>query len=223
LNSYFTGGREASLAATFPGEDNVPRPDTSSLRRQEIIAATISVLAREGLARTTTRKLASEAKMNQATLLYYFETKDELLFAVLQQMMQITLEIARTAVAADLGLNESIAGALRAYWRHVEATPELQVMQYELTLYALRNPESAWLARQQYSGYCQVVEELFQDAFSAAGQTSRTPLDSLARFVVGGLDGMILQFVSDQDSERAQKDLNQLIAAVLALAVGAPV
>ena len=161
--------------------------------------------------------------MNQATLLYYFETKDELLFAVLQQMMQITLEIARTAVAADLGLNESIAGALRAYWRPVEATPELQVMQYELTLYALRNPESAWLARQQYSGYCQVVEELFQDAFSAAGQTSRTPLDSLARFVVGGLDGMILQFVSDQDSERAQKDLNQLIAAVLALAVGAPV
>jgi AcrR family transcriptional regulator len=147
LNSLFTGGGEAGLTAAFPGEDNVPRPDTSTLRRQEIIAATISVLAREGLARTTTRKLASEAKMNQATLLYYFETKDELLFAVLQHMMQVTLEIARTAVAADLDLNESIAGALRAYWRHVEATPELQVMQYELTLYALRNPESGWLAR----------------------------------------------------------------------------
>jgi AcrR family transcriptional regulator len=201
----------------------VPRPDTSSLRRQEIIAATISVLAREGLARTTTRKLASEANMNQATLLYYFETKDELLLAVLQQMMQVTMEIARTAVAADLGLNEGIAAALRAYWRHVEATPELQVMQYELTLYALRNPQSAWLARQQYSGYCQVVEELLRDAFSAAGQTSRTPLDSLARFVVGGIDGMILQFISDQDSERARKDLDQLTAAVLALAVGAAV
>jgi AcrR family transcriptional regulator len=201
----------------------VPRPDTSALRRQEIIAATISVLAREGLARTTTRKLAGEAKMNQATLLYYFETKDELLFAVLQQMMQITMEIARTAITSDLGLNESIAGALRAFWRHVEATLPLQIMQYELTLYALRNPESAWLARQQYSGYCQVVEELFRGAFASAGQTSRTPLDSLARFVVGGLDGMILQFVSDQDSERARQDLDQLITAVLALAFGAPV
>jgi hypothetical protein len=35
--------------------------------------------------------------------------------------------------------------------------------------------------------------------------------------VVGGLDGQILQFISDRDTARARRDLNHLIEAVLAL------
>ena len=194
------------------------RPDTSNERRAEIIAATIGLLARDGLTRTTTRKMAEAAGMNQATLLYYFDGKDDLLFAVLQEMMRSTQEIARSAVRAHRSLRETIAGGLRAFWEHVESAPELEIMQYELTLYALRNPDAAWLAKQQYSGYCAVVEQLFHDIFTAAGQTSHIPYDALARFVVGGLDGMILQFVSDRDSERAHTDLEHLTTAVLALA-----
>ena len=54
--------------------------------------------------------------------------------------------------------------------------------------------------------------------------TCALPLDALARFIVGGLDGLILQFVSDQDIARAHRDLESLIAAVIALADGsAPV
>jgi hypothetical protein len=54
--------------------------------------------------------------------------------------------------------------------------------------------------------------------------TCALPPDALARFIVGGLDGLILQFVSDQDIARAHRDLESLIAAVIALADGsAPV
>lgn len=193
-------------------------------RRTEILEAAIRVLARDGLAQASTRKLAAEAGINQATLLYHVGSKDELLLAVLREMMRQTREIAVAAAREDLPLREAIASSLRAFWQNVEATPELQVMQYELTLYALRNPEAAWLAREQYHGYCEVVEGVLRAASERQGVTCAIPLDGLARFIVGGLDGLILQFVSDRDIARARCDLESLIAAVIALAEGsAPV
>ncbi|MBF6591385.1 MAG: TetR/AcrR family transcriptional regulator [Ktedonobacterales bacterium] len=200
------------------------RTDSASRdRRDAILAAAIRVLARDGLAEATTRKIAAEAQVNQATLGYYFGNKDGLLLAVLREMMRITNEIARAAVPVGAGLREAIAESLTAFWASVEASPELQVMQYELTLYALRHPASAWLAKQQYDGYCAVVEALFTEACAAAAQVCAISCAELARFVVGGLDGMILQFISDHDRDRARHDLANLIAAVVALAEGAAV
>jgi AcrR family transcriptional regulator len=199
----------------------VGRPDTSGARRAEILAAAIRVLARRGLAETTTRKIAAEAGVNQAMLGYSFGSKDDLLSAVLQEMMRLTAEIVREVIVPKRETaREAISESIRAFWAHVESSPELQVMQYELTLYALRHPDSAWLAKQQYDGYCAVVEHLFEEAYADSGQTSALPLADLARFVVGGLDGMILQFVSDHDLNRARHDLEHLIQAIIALAEG---
>ena len=194
---------------------------TNTDRRTKILEAAIRVLARDGIAQASTRKLAAEAGINQATLLYYVGSKDELLMAVLREMMRQTQEIAVAAATEHpLPLRETIASSIRAFWRHVEAQPEFQVMQYELTLYALRNPAAAWLAREQYSGYCEVVEAVLRDTCERQGTTCVVPYDALARFIVGGLDGLILQFVSDQNVARARNDLNLLIASVVALAEG---
>ena len=193
---------------------------TAGTRQEEIIAAAVRVLARDGLAETTTRKIAAEAGVNQAMLRYYFGSKDDLLFAVLQEMMRLTREIVRAVASTSGSIRQAIAESLRAFWAHVEAAPELQVMQYELTLYALRHPDSAWLAREQYDGYCAVVQTLFEETYAATQQPCALPLAELARFGVGGLDGMILQFVSDRNGERSRRDLDHLIDAVIALAEG---
>ena len=206
---------------TAPG-----RAAARDARRADILAAAIRVLAREGVAETTTRMIAAEAQVNQATLRYYFGSKDDLLLAVLQAMMRRTQEVVTAAapltpeVATPGGLRAAIAESVSAFWAHVEAEPELQQMQQELTHYALRRPESAWLAREQYGGYTAVVEAIFREAFALAGQTSPTPYDALARFVIAGIDGLILQYLSDRDTTRARRDLACLIAAVIALGVG---
>lgn len=189
-------------------------------RRARILEAAIAVLARDGIGETTTRKIAAEAGVNQAMLRYYFGSKDDLLFAVLQEMMRQTREIVRQATPRGRTLREMVREGLLGFWEQFEARPELQVMQYELTLYALRNPASTWLARQQYDGYCAVVEMLCEEAFAAAGGSSALPLVELARFIVGGLDGLILQFISDPNPARARRDLDILVNAVIALATG---
>ncbi|HLZ62885.1 MAG TPA: TetR/AcrR family transcriptional regulator [Ktedonosporobacter sp.] len=196
------------------------RPVMQDARRAEILEAAIRVLARDGLAETTTRKIATEANVNQAMLRYYFGSKDDLLFAVLQEMMRVTEEIVRSVATVSGSLREVIEASLKAFWEHVESAPELQVMQYELTLYALRNPESAWLAKQQYGGYSAVVEAIIEQACTTTGQPCATPFPTLARFIIGGLDGLILQFISDRDTARARSDLDYLIKSVIALVEG---
>jgi AcrR family transcriptional regulator len=192
-------------------------------RRTEIIEAAIRVLSRDGITETTTRKIAAEANVNQATLRYYFGSKDDLLFAVLQEMMRRTREIVHAGTPIGYGLHEAISESLKAYWAYVEASPELEVMQYELTLYALRHSNSAWLAQQQYDGYATVVTTMLQDGFEAAGKMCAVPLAELARFIIGGLDGLLLQFISDHDTNRARRHLDHLIKAVITLAEGADV
>jgi AcrR family transcriptional regulator len=196
------------------------RPVIQDARRAEILEAAIRVLARDGLAETTTRKIAAEAHVNQAMLRYYFGSKDDLLFAVLQEMMRVTEEIVHSVTTVSSSLREAIEVSIKAFWEQVEATPELQIMQYELTLYALRNPESAWLAKQQYGGYSAVVETIIQHACATTGQPCAIPFPTLARFIIGGLDGLILQFISDRDTARARSDLDYLIKTVIALAEG---
>ena len=194
------------------------RSTTGQSKRAEIIAAAVAVLAREGLAETTTRKIAAEAGVNQAMIGYYFGGKDDLLLAALQEMMRLTATIVRAAMMENVAPERALAGAMRAFWSHVESQYALQIMQYELTLYAIRRPASAWLAREQYAGYVSLVANLTRAAFEGAGRACALSYDELARFIVGGLDGLILQFVSDRDEARARRDLECLIHAALLLA-----
>jgi AcrR family transcriptional regulator len=190
-------------------------------KRDQIVAAAVVVLAREGLSETTTRKIAAEAGANQAMIGYYFGGKDDLLFAALQEMMRLTATVVRAAMSDETAPERALAGAMRAFWAYVETNYALQIMQYELTLYALRRPESAWLAREQYAGYISLVADLARAAWEAASRVCALPFDELARFIVGGLDGLILQYVSDRDQQRARRDLERLISAAVALASGA--
>src|SRR6266478_540619 len=101
------------------------RTNTAVERCAEIIAAALRVLARDGIAETTTRKIATEANVNQAMLRYYFGSKDDLLFAVLQALMQQTSEIVSSVGLDGRTLPETIEHSLQAFWSHVEAQPEL--------------------------------------------------------------------------------------------------
>ena len=52
-------------------------------RRQQLLAATIRLVARAGVAGVTQRAVAAEAELPPSAVLYYFSTVDELLVATL--------------------------------------------------------------------------------------------------------------------------------------------
>lgn len=173
--------------------------------------AAITVIAREGLAGASTRAIAEAAGVNKAMLHYSFADKDTLLLAVLGHILTDVREtLTRAAAGAPDQPVARMAALMRAYWHHVEATPALQRVQYELTLYALSQASHAELAQRQYAGYVDLVA----GAIGTAPGRKRAAVRTVAELVVATLDGLILQFLADPARPPAQRRLNAAISAL---------
>ena len=73
----------------------------SSDRHARILAATLRVVGRDGVASITTRKIAQEARVNLSAVHRYFSGKDTLLLAALEQATTLMIVALPTPPGAD--------------------------------------------------------------------------------------------------------------------------
>lgn len=195
----------------------------SALRKKQAVAAARVVLMRDGVARTSMRTVANEAEIPLGTLQYVFPTKHGLLQAVIEDVVEEIAEVLRASAETDAGLEHAIRHGMRNFWGMlVVEHRDLQLMQYELVTHALRSPELESLSRWQYERYFEVVAEWCREAANRAHETSSVPVERLARVVIAGIDGLILQQVIAPDTERSAADLEVLIDMVVAMAAPHP-
>ena len=191
----------------------------AQVRREQMTAAARMVLAREGVARTTLRAVAAQAGVPLGTMQYVFPSKEQLLQAVIEDVADQIADVLRQAADVDRGLAHAIRRGLEVFWSTlVEEHGELQLMQYELTTYALRTPGKEALAKRQYERYGDVVAAWCQEAADRAGETCTVPFTRLSRVLVAGVDGLVLQHICDPDRERSRADLETLAAMLIGLA-----
>ncbi len=191
----------------------------ASVRRPQFVAAARTALATHGVAKTSVRAVAAEAGVPLATMQYVFPSKAELLRAVIEDVVDEIAQVLADSAATDQGLEHAIRRGLSTFWeRLVETGRDLQLLQYELTLYALRTPGHAELARLQYQRYADVVADWYRAAAAHSGETAGVPVEHLARAAVAGVDGLILQYVCDPDDARAQQGLESLGDMLVGLA-----
>jgi len=197
-----------------------PRPTLKSAEtRSRIVSGALQTLESYGLHETTTRRIAAAADVRLATLHYHFANKEAVLFAVLD----VLVDELKLTLKADLAPCETfdlyIAEALRASWAYVERTRAKQIVQYELTLYALRTQGSEWLARRQYEGYVDAYVAMLRDG----ALLDDTGLDdiqvrSLAHLMLAGVDGLILQALAGAADQHLQMGLKAVTAGAQAVA-----
>ena len=190
----------------------------ASERRRQLVAAARVVLTRDGGAGATLRAVAAEAKVPLGTLHYVFPTKEQLLTAVIDDITEEVSSVFR-ATEAHAGLEHAIRHGLDNYWRQlVVKDAQLALMRHELFLYALRTSGQEHLARRQIEGYIRIVAQWSQQAASSAGEVCAVPFDTLARALVGGVIGLVLEYLSDQDETRSLQDLHALADMLVHLA-----
>lgn len=191
----------------------------SSVRRGQLIAAARTALARDGVAKTSLRAVAAEADVPLGTMQYVFPSKEQLLRAVIEDVVDEITDVLKDSASREDGLEHAIRGGMRSFWSAlVTDHVGLQLMQYELTTYALREAGQEALARWQYERYAGAVAEWCQEAANRAGETCAVPFARLARVMVAGIDGLILQHVCDPDEKRSHANLEAMISMVLAVA-----
>lgn len=176
-------------------------------RREELIAAALRVMIREGVTKATTRAIVNEAKMPLGVFHYCFNSREELLQEVLTRFTDSTAAAARKKFESEGDLGSRIAKGLSAYWESVELSPGEHQVSYELTHYALRQAGFEGLARQQYQHYLEAHQELLEEAAESAGIEWTVPIPVLARYLNAVLDGITLNWLADRDSEHSREVL----------------
>lgn len=179
-------------------------------RREALVEAAIRVMARDGVAKATTRAIVAEADMRLGFFHYCFSSKEELLLQVLDAINQRNARAATEHLDAGLPLRETITASIDAYWAHVENNPGEHQVTYELTQHVLREPALAAVARRQYENYALVAATVLETIAAATKMEWTVPVPVLARFLHNTLDGATLNWIVDRDTKKAHAVLTQL-------------
>ncbi|MGU3497898.1 TetR/AcrR family transcriptional regulator [Mycobacterium sp. C31M] len=191
----------------------------ASVRSKQFVAAARRVMSRQGVAATALRAVAAEAEVPLGTLQYVFPSKELLLRAVIEDVIEEIATVLTAGVDVDSGLAHAIRQGLTVFWSELVAEQiNLQLMQFELTNYALRQPGLEHLAKWQNQRYAEAIAQWCETAATNAGEVSAVPYDRLARIILAGVDGLTMQYACDPDNTRARADLDTLAEMAITLA-----
>lgn len=190
------------------------RAESSKRVREAIVAATVRIVAREGVAAVTHRRVAVEAGVSLSSTTWHFAAKADILEAALHWTAEH--EVARIGeIAARLGGDEfdpsAWADAL-ADWliEQVTAEREIAVALYRLQIELLGSPGAREVHREWGRELRAVGDRVLEHS-----QTSTPDLD--IRLVIAALDGLRLSVLSaaEQDTEWLRPAVRRQLQALL--------
>ncbi|MGW3122914.1 TetR/AcrR family transcriptional regulator [Streptomyces sp. NPDC001107] len=187
-------------------------------RRPQLIKAAIDLMAREGVAAGSTRAIAAELGVAQATVHYTFGTKEELYRAVMEQLTQDLVAQVEEAAPTEASFEDTIATLAEALWRTVLEQPASYQLLTELSLFALRTPHLQEALHAHQRDVSAVTTKLISEAAERAGHRLTQPAETIARFFLAGFDGLTMQHLSLPDEKAEEVCKQALISAVLAMA-----
>ncbi|AZQ38561.1 TetR/AcrR family transcriptional regulator [Streptomyces cyaneochromogenes] len=187
-------------------------------RRPQLIKAAIALMAREGVAAGSTRAIAAELGVAQATVHYTFGTKEELYRSVMEQLTQDLVDQVTQAAPTDASFEETVVTLAEALWRTVLEQPASHQLLTELSMFALRTPHVQEALQSHYSEVLAVTTKLVRQAAERTGHQLGQPAETIARFFLAGFDGLTMQHLSLPDEEAENVCLRALVSAVLAMA-----
>jgi AcrR family transcriptional regulator len=86
-------------------------------KRKAICAAATKLFAQKGYENTTTRDIASAAKISSAALYYYFDSKEDLLYQILDETITNGLKLLSRIGEREKTLPEKLSSILRMHTR----------------------------------------------------------------------------------------------------------
>lgn len=178
-------------------------------RREALIAAAIRVIAAEGMAGATTRAVAAEAGMSLASLHYVFGSRDALLQAVIEQVVEAEARAAEDVLAvfdahgSAISLDALLATGLDHFIDGLLASPDDELALAELTIHARRAGMTELLDEQRRI-YLAAAGRTLARAAAHAGAEWTVPLPEVAKLLTTQLDGITYSWLAHRDEASAR-------------------
>ncbi|MFD4367843.1 TetR/AcrR family transcriptional regulator [Rhodococcus sp. NPDC058521] len=197
-------------------------------RRAQLIESALAIAEQRGVASVTVRAVAEEAGVSLGVVHYCFESKEALLAAMGQALVLQLSESLRVAfgqvrhapqLVGVTGLRELLHIGLSAMWPILEETPDRQLLTYEITALSLRHraggaQHAGEIANEQYRIMDDEAAGFFEECARMAKVRWLEPVESVSRFALAVLDGLVLRWLVDRDGEAMIAALDDLVRVV---------
>lgn len=154
VNGSYAGGDAMAIDALVDESDagqSETRPDSKTLQvkdphaelpatARDIVAAARRVLDERGYEAVTLAKVAAEAGVNKASVLYHFGNKSGLVSALVDLVVHEELVRMVDACPPTVSGQEQLRAAMQGKQRMIEATEETRAY-YDIIPHAIRDPE----------------------------------------------------------------------------------
>jgi AcrR family transcriptional regulator len=183
-------------------------------RKEQLIAATVELMRREGVQSVTIRAIAKEANAPLATAHYCFSNKEELMEAAAEAWFK-NLSRFSSDVPVHLGLRKAVEQVAEGYWRALEEEPASILSEIELILWATRNAGVSPLAAKIYPAYEVELGNIFSAAAQSNGDQCRMEFPTLVRLFLVIYDGVAIQYMTDPKATDHRAQFFMMIDALL--------
>jgi AcrR family transcriptional regulator len=183
----------------------------SEVRRKQFIDAAVTVIARDGVDGATTRRIAEEADAPLATLHYCFHTKENLLWAVYEELADNVRTAIEERVPQGRSLADIASELVDECMRTAIERPDSNRSQLEIWLWAERN--DAEFASRLYGKYIDAWQNLLR---TAKNPLSEDELETVSRMIVGLVDGLCMQFATHGDETKVLREVKTSTAMLTA-------
>ena len=176
--------------------------------RARLLDAAAELFAEHGISGASVDAIARRAERTVGALYGHFASKDELLFAVVDEWLANTA----TVVAAELELAGDAEGRIAALWRAVSQPSSTRwlALEHEVWGHAIRNPTALERLRTRYAETWAGIAELSVRWPEFAGAGVNAPA------IVGVLLGMAMMHQASPGSitdEMAVRTLHHLVSS----------
>ncbi len=167
--------------------------------REQLLAAASRVFARRGYHGASINEIATEAGFSKGALYWNFASKEDLFFALLDELDEHLRALITAAATAPV--DRDISGELsRKLSAVLEDARDVVLLFHEYSALAVRDPK---VAARYASRNARLREELarsMQARHDAAGLPLAIPAEHIATAVIALVDGLSIQQLTEPDS-----------------------
>lgn len=189
-------------------------------RRVELVRAAYRVMARSGVHRAPLSAVAEEAGVSKGLVLYHFQSKDALVLAALEWVLNATAARIRAALVADPDPARAIPVVIDAIWVGPEANRDFFRFYLDGVEHQTRSPEFEELGATARSIINGLYREVIESAAAAGAVTVEDP-ESAATIMRALIEGFFLQWLQTDDWRGEHAAYRERCRAAVAVLLGA--
>jgi TetR/AcrR family transcriptional repressor of bet genes len=193
-----------------PGTGEAPfvkamTPGSQEARRQQLIAATVRIIARHGFSNTTLAKVAQDAGLSPGIVSFYFTSKDQLLIAVLKSLSDEFMGRLEQALA-ESGIDpaENLRALIAAVLDPTLSQADKCAVWYAFWGEAGARGEYMRLCGERDEAYHRALLALCRQLAESAPPGSQPDAEAITLALLGLLDQLWQEIMSRPDFDRAE-------------------